>query len=99
MLLGGYDPTWVDVIATDNLRFGSAIAFTSDPDHDHYASDLPRPEKVKRLATAAGSWGSSRDYLLRTVDSLRQLGIRDREMEHLGDLVMPAAPQTLRQAA
>lgn len=99
MLIGGYTPMWVDVIGADNLKFGSAIAFTSDPDHEHYAGDLPQQEKVRRLATAAGSWGSSMDYLLRTVDGLRQIGIRDREMERLGVLAKPMAIDSLKHAA
>jgi cation transport protein ChaC len=87
MLIGGYNPTWVDVIGEDGEKFGVAIAFMIDRTHDNYAGALPQYEKVRRLATAEGSWGSSADYLFRTIGGLREHGIRDVEMERLGDLV------------
>jgi len=87
MLIGGYNPTWVDVIGTDGDIFGAAIAFTIDRDHEHYAGALPQNEKIRRLATAEGCWGSSAEYLFRTIDGLREHGINDVEMERLGNLV------------
>jgi cation transport protein ChaC len=87
MLIGGYDPTWVDVIGEDDEKFGAAIAFTIDQDHEHYAGALRRDEKIRRLATAKGSWGSSAEYLFRTIGGLREHGICDVEIERLGDLV------------
>ncbi len=90
MLIGGYNPTWVDVIDCAGRSFASAIAFTIDRNHQHYANNLPQQERVRRLATGTGSWGSSADYLFRTIDSLRSNGIRDDEMERLGGLVEAA---------
>lgn len=99
MLIGGYNPTWVDVIGDDGEKFGVAIAFTIDRAHDNYAGSLPQYEKVRRLATAEGSWGSSADYLFRTIGGLREHGIRDMEMERLGDLVDAASFEELGEAA
>lgn len=87
MLVGGYNPTWVDVIGMDGEKFGAAIAFTIDRDHEHYAGALPQDEKIRRLATAEGCWGSSAEYLFRTIDGLREHGISDVEMGRLGTLV------------
>jgi cation transport protein ChaC len=87
MLLGGYDPTWVDVIGDNGQTFASAIAFTIDRDHEHYANGLSHQERILRLANAVGSWGSSADYLFRTIYGLHSNGIRDEEMERLGYLV------------
>lgn len=99
MLIGGYKPTWVDVIGDDDEKFGAAIAFTIDRDHEHYAGALPQHEKVRRLATAEGSWGSSADYLFRTIGGLREHGIRDVEMERLGSLVETITLEELDEAA
>lgn len=99
MLIGGYNPTWVDMIGDDDEKFGVAIAFTIDRAHDNYAGSLPQYEKVRRLATAEGSWGSSADYLFRTIGGLREHGIRDMEMERLGDLVDAASFEELGEAA
>lgn len=99
MLIGGYNPTWVDVVGGDGERFGAAIAFTIDRDHAHYAGNLPQREKIRRLATAEGSWGSSADYLFRTISGLREHGIRDEDMELLGDLVGSATFDALDEAA
>lgn len=87
MLIGGYTPIWVEAIGGDGRTLGSAISFAIDHDHEHYAGGLPQDERIRRLATAKGSWGSSADYLFRTIRSLRQYGIHDEEMERLGDLV------------
>lgn len=99
MLVGGYIPTWLDVTAKDGESFGSAITFVIDRTHANYAGSLPRNEKVCRLATAAGTWGSSSDYLFRTIAGLREHGIRDQEVEHLGDLVNAIALEDMDEAA
>ena len=99
MLIGGYNPTWVDVIGDDGEKFGVAIAFTIDQGHQHYAGALPQHEKIRRLATARGSWGSSADYLFRTIGGLREHGIRDIEMERLGVRVSSMTLDELDRAA
>jgi len=99
MLVGGYCPVWVDVISDDGVRFGTAIAFTIDRDHEHYAGALPQGEKIRRLATAEGSWGSSADYLFRTIGGLREHGIRDVEIERLGEMVDAITFEELDEAA
>lgn len=99
MLIGGYNPTWVDVIGDDGEKFGAAIAFMIDRDHEHYAGGLPQHEKIRRLASAKGSWGSSADYLFRTIGGLREHGIRDKEMEQFGDLVGSSTFEAFDEAA
>jgi cation transport protein ChaC len=87
MSIGGYNPIWVDAVGRDGRKLGSAISFAIDSAHEHYAGGLPQDEKVRRLATAKGSWGSSADYLFRTIRGLRDYGIRDEELESLWDRV------------
>ena len=83
MLTGAYIPHWVDLLDEQGDRFGSGLAFTVNPAGDHYAGDLPEAEVLRRLATAAGSLGSSADYLFRTCDGLRLCGVEDAELERL----------------
>jgi len=83
MLTGAYLPRWVDLLDEQGDRFGSGLAFTVNPAGDHYAGNLPEAEVVARLATAAGSLGSSADYLFRTLESLRLCGVEDAVLERL----------------
>ena len=82
MLSGSYSPRWVTVRGADGVPFGQAITFTIRRDGPYYTR-LDPPELVRRLATAAGALGSSAEYLFRTRDGLRGLGIRDRHVEAL----------------
>ncbi len=94
MLSGSYQPRWVSVRGGDGAVFGHAITFTIRRDGPYYTR-LARAELVRRLATAAGALGSSAEYLHRTRDGLRALGIRDRALEALAhevERVMAATP-------
>lgn len=82
MLSGSYEPRWVAVRGADGGVFGAAIAFTIRRDGPYYAR-LERGELVRRLSSAAGPLGSSKEYLCKTRDGLRSLGIRDRWVEGL----------------
>ena len=83
MLAGSYQPRWVTVRGADGVPFASAITFTIRRDSAQYAGRLEREELVRRLSTARGALGSSAEYLFRTRDGLRSLGIRDRAVEQL----------------
>ena len=87
MLTGAYIPHWVDLWDEQNERFGIGLAFTVNPAGDHYVGDLTEAETVRRLATAAGSLGSSADYLFRTVDGLRLCGVEDAALDRLASEV------------
>lgn len=99
MLVGGYNPIWTDLIGDGGEKFGAAIIFTIDQGHDNYAGGISLQEKVRRLAIAEGSWGSSADYLFRTIGGLREHGIHDVEIEHLGVMVASAAFEAFGEAA
>ena len=87
MLSGSYAPRWVGVRDADGVRFATAIAFTIRRDGPYYTRRMERSALVARLATARGALGSCAEYLLRTRDGLRSLGIRDRWVERLADEV------------
>ncbi len=90
MLSGSYRPRWVRVRGADGAPFGHAIAFTILRDGEHYAGCLSRDDIVRRLASACGALGSSADYLFRTRDGLRSLGINDAGIEDLARRVEQA---------
>jgi len=83
MLAGSYVPTWVAMRGDDGVRFGYGIAFTIDPASPQFAGWLDEDEVVRRLATARGELGSCAEYLFRTRDGLRTLGLPDPAIEHL----------------
>lgn len=90
MLLGGYTPRWVEIVDSKGTRFGHAVTFVIDADHDHYAGGISPRSTIQRLATAVGSWGSAADYLFRTIEALRINGIHDANLERVGTLVEAA---------
>jgi glutathione-specific gamma-glutamylcyclotransferase len=90
MLSGSYQPRWVELRGADGRPFGRGIAFTIRREGEYYCR-LTREETARRLATAAGALGSSAEYLFRTRDGLRSLGIRDRAIEALARAVEAAA--------
>jgi cation transport protein ChaC len=89
MVAGGYIPVWVP-LEQDGIRFAQGIAFTVNPAGPAYVDGLPEAEVVHRLATAKGGFGSAAEYLFRTRDGLRQLGLADPLVERLSELVATA---------
>lgn len=87
MLSGSYRPRWVTVRDGGGVPFGHAITFTIRRDGRYYTGRLNEAELVRRLSTAAGALGSSAEYLMKTRDGLRGLGIHDRAVEALADAV------------
>lgn len=76
-----YRPTWVDVeTSTGRIR---ALTFVVQTGHRQYAGDLNPADRARYIASAAGKYGSCRDYLADTVRELQELGIDDREMTEL----------------
>ena len=91
MLFGGYIPRWVEIRDIGGRSAGSAITFTIDTQHRHYAGGLSRRDIVQRLSTAAGSWGTAANYLFSTINALRFHDIRDVDMEYIGAHVAAAS--------
>ncbi|MER8466618.1 gamma-glutamylcyclotransferase [Mesorhizobium sp. M1409] len=78
-------PCWIKVRTKDGpLR---AVAFVAAPNGRAYAGRLPPEQVADTLARAAGHWGSSAQYLFRTVSKLEESGIRDRNLWRIQDLV------------
>jgi cation transport protein ChaC len=80
-----FPPRWVSVQTTAGpLR---AITFAIDRKSEAYVGGLSAEEIADALATAVGHWGSMAEYLHNTVKHLEQLGIDDRLLWRLQELV------------
>ncbi len=85
MVSNAYVPAWVRA-STDTGEVW-AIAFTINRHHDRYAEKMSEDKAADVIARAVGRVGPCRDYLLNTVDHLKQLGIHDRAMARLAEKV------------
>jgi cation transport protein ChaC len=80
-----YIPRWV------NARFGSrtirAHTYTAAHNHVQYAGKLSDSVALKHFLQGHGRGGANTEYLRNTVAQLAELGIRDRPLFRLRDLI------------
>lgn len=69
----------------------TALAFVVERSHRNYARSLPLATQARIIASAAGISGSNADYLINTLSHLREMEIRERELERILALVGPHA--------
>lgn len=81
MPTGVYDPKWLPC-RTPQGRI-NALTFTLSRNSPAHTGALPDPQMLEILRCANGRFGSTLDYLLETAASLRNCGIRDRDVERL----------------
>jgi glutathione-specific gamma-glutamylcyclotransferase len=81
MPTGVYDPKWLPC-RTPQGRI-NALAFTLSRNSPAHTGLLSDPQMLDILRCANGRFGSTLDYLLETAASLRNCGIRDRDVERL----------------
>lgn len=81
---GVYEPRWLNCdTRAGRLR---ALAFTLSRQSPNWTGPLHEPELLHIFRHARGRYGTTLDYLLRTVQGLREHGIRDRELERQAHL-------------
>lgn len=81
---GVYEPRWLNCdTAEGRLR---ALAFTLSRQSPNWTGALHEPELLHIFQHASGRYGTTLDYLLRTVHGLRAQGIRDRGLERQAHL-------------
>jgi len=85
MVVGSYRPKWARVRSGD--REIVALAFTVKHDHPQYTGGLSLDEQARVIASAAGAFGSTFDYLERTRVALVTHGIVDPYLEELATRV------------
>ncbi len=62
-----------------------ALTYVVDRSHCQYAGRLADTEVLRVVSGAQGKSGINRDYVINTVDHLRQLGVHDPHLETLAD--------------
>ena len=88
MLAGSYDARWV--VARVGDATVRALTFVANRHHERYIAALPVDEIARLIRTGQGSFGNARSYFDTTVQTLDQLGIRDRGMARLQRAVLAA---------
>ncbi|MEV8466179.1 gamma-glutamylcyclotransferase [Fluviibacterium sp. DFM31] len=64
-------------------RVEKAVTYVIDPDHVQYCGALPLEEQAQVIARAVGGRGPNHEYLTNTASHLRELGLRDPELDWL----------------
>lgn len=79
-----YDPRWVSCHTPQGVV--QALAFTLHPSSPSYTGELDDAQLLDILRTSRGRYGTSFDYVARTAHALRDIGIRDAELERIMEL-------------
>ena len=67
-----------------------AITYVADRLHDQYAGRLDREAMLEHVRVGQGQFGRNTEYVLETYDHLREMGVRDSDLEWLsGQLRRP----------
>jgi cation transport protein ChaC len=64
-------------------RSVNALCFLADRTHPQYAGRLPLEAQAFLVRRSAGRAGANLDYVVNTMAHLRELGVRDPELERL----------------
>jgi cation transport protein ChaC len=88
---------WIDVASSDGPL--KALTFAMDRNSRRYVAGLSDDQLADVLATACGFRGSMVEYLFSTVSILESLGIRDRNLWRLQELVADRVEANLPAAS
>jgi cation transport protein ChaC len=75
-----------------------ALAYIVERAHPTYAGRLPLSLQARLIRAGKGASGANLDYLVSTVRHLRELGIRERQLERLVTMAGPLAWARARAA-
>ncbi len=81
MVMGVYTPRWLRCATPHGER--RALAFTLSRRSPSFTGALSEAQYRQIFEQACGHCGSTLDYVRQTCETLRSLGIRDRELERL----------------
>ena len=93
LISSAYFEQQVTLLGEDGRPIRS-LAYVIDTDHRQYTGDLALDRQAEIIAHAMGGRGPNHEYLTRTADGLRDLGIGDAELDRL-----VAQVQHIRNAA
>jgi len=74
-------------VSLQDGRVVQAVTYVVDADHVQYCGGLPLAEQAEIIATAVGGRGPNTEYLHNTASHLKELGIRDPDLEWLSQSV------------
>jgi len=81
MLTAVYQPQWISVEV--DTKVSTALTFVVDETHPQCAGDLSEEAQAAMIGSATGQLGPCRDYLVNTINALRNAGIHDQTLESL----------------
>ncbi|MGE4360266.1 MAG: gamma-glutamylcyclotransferase, partial [Lysobacteraceae bacterium] len=82
-----YDPRWIPCRTPQGVV--QALAFTLAPSSPSYVGEIDDAQLLHILHTSRGRYGTTLDYVMRTARALRDIGIRDAELERIMRLAAP----------
>jgi len=82
MAMASYRPAWLPCTLADGRRV-EALAFVMRREAASYTGKLAEPVVRTVLGCASGRYGTTFDYVSRTVEALRECGMPDRALEAL----------------
>lgn len=68
----------------------AARTYVCNTAHGEYAGRLAVEDMAQRVHGAAGNRGPNEDYVVKSVTALQRMGLRDRRLEAVRDLVLTA---------
>ncbi len=86
MPTGVYEPRWLRCATPEGVQL--ALAFTLTRHSPNWTGDIADADLLHILRHARGRYGTTLDYLLRTVRGLREHGIHDAELERQARLAV-----------
>lgn len=98
MFMGSYAARWLRAAPRDGSKPIIALAFVVVRDGCNYCGDLDEADLVAILRGARGIYGTSLDYLQRTVQALHADGLRDPHLERLAQRAAGGAGPSSRKA-
>lgn len=87
-----YLEKWLSIVLDDGRKV-EAVVYVADRYHSQYAGALTGERAADIVAHAVGEAGPNVDYVASTVAHLRQMRVRDQQLEHICDLVAAAKDQ------
>ena len=82
LISSAYVEKMLDVDLVDG-RVVEAVTYVINETHEQYCRDMPLEKQAQVIAAAVGGRGPNTEYLYNTADHLREIGLRDADLEWL----------------
>ena len=78
-----YLECWRKVVLSDTGESVQALVYRADRTHEQYAKGLTLDAQAQIVARSKGGSGMNRDYVISTVQAMRNVGIHDAGLEYI----------------